>query len=306
MHTSVIFYQMCAILLFLLIGFFVRKRGYISATGTHDMSWLLANICSPAQILSAVLNMDDAPDRKSALIVAGVGVVAYAVMLPLSRLIGRVLHAPKKDHRFYGAIFLFGNIGFLGLPLIHAMYGDKGAAYMTILILEFNLLVFTYGCVLLRKEGSELHVDLKLLINPGVIACLISIGVFFSGIRLPAVFGSIAQYAGTGVTFLATFLIGTNLYGVDLKRLFSDWRMYLYVLIRQVLFPAIFILIVKNFVSDPTALGVLAVFAAVPPGNIVSVIAMNNDCDMDVLTRGTVFSTLLSVATMALVLSVML
>ena len=306
MHMSVIFYQMCAILLFLLIGFFVRGRGYISASGTHDMSWVLANICSPAQILSAVLNMEDAPDKKSALIVGGIGIAAYAVMLLLSRFIGRVLHAPKKDHRFYGAIFLFGNIGFLGLPLIHAMYGDKGAAYMTILILEFNLLVFTYGCVLLRKEGSEMHVDLKLLINPGVIACLISIGVFFSGIRLPAVFGSIAQYAGTGVTFLATFLIGTNLYGVDMKRLFSDWRMYLYVLIRQVLFPAVFILIVKNVVSDPTALGVLAVFAAVPPANIVSVIAMNNDCDMDVLTRGTVFSTLLSVATMALVLSVML
>ena len=82
--------------------------------------------------------------------------------------------------------------------------------------------------------------------------------------------------------------------------------MYLYVLIRQILFPVVFILIVKNFVSDPTALGVLAVFAAVPPANIISVIAMNNDCDMDVLTRGTVFSTLLSVATMALVLSVML
>ncbi len=303
---SVIFYQMCAILLFLLIGFFIRKKGYISATGTHDMSWVLANICSPAQILSAVLNMDEAPDRKSALTVAAVGLVAYAVMLLLSRCIGKALRAPKKDHRFYGAIFLFNNIGFLGLPLIHAMYGDKGAAYMTILILEFNLLVFTYGCVLLRKEGSEMHVNLKLLINPGVIAALIAIVIFFSGVRFPAVFGSIAQYAGTGVTFLATFLIGTNLYGVDLKRLFSDGRMYLYVLIRQILFPVVFILIVKNFVSDPTALGVLAVFAAVPPANIISVIAMNNDCDMDVLTRGTVFSTLLSVATMALVLSVML
>ena len=306
MHISVIVYQMCAILLFLLIGFFVRKKGYITVPGTHDMSWVLANICSPAQIFSAVLNMEEAPDRKSALTVAAVGVVAYAVMLVMSRLIGPVLHAPKKDHRFYGAIFLFNNVGFLGLPLIHAMYGSKGAAYMTILILEFNLLVFTYGCVLLRKEGSEMHVNLKLLINPGVIASVISIAIFFSGVRFPGVFGSIAQYAGTAVTFLATFLIGTNLCDVNLKRLFSDGRMYLYVLIRQILFPVVFILIVKNFVSDPTALGVLAVFSAVPPANIISVIAMNNDCDMDVLTRGTVFSTLLSTVTMALVLSVML
>lgn len=297
---------MCAILLFLLIGFFVRNRGLISSAGTHDMSWVLANICSPAQIFSAVLNMDEAPDRRSALTVAAVGVVAYAVMLVLSRFIGSALRAPKKDHRFYGAIFLFNNIGFLGLPLIHAMYGSKGAAYMTILILEFNLLVFTYGCVLLRREGSEMHINLKLLINPGVIASVIAIAIYFSGIRFPDVFGSIAQYAGTGVTFLATFLIGTNLHGIDLRKLFSDGRMYLYVLIRQVLFPVVFILIVKNFVTDPTALGVLAVFAAVPPANIISVIAMNNDCDMDILTRGTVFSTLLSTVTMALVLSVML
>ena len=303
---SVIFYQMCAILLFLLTGFFVRKKGFISVAGTRDMSWVLANICSPAQIFSAVLNMDEAPDRKSALTVAAVGVVAYAVMLVLSRFIGPVLRAPKKDHRFYGAIFLFNNVGFLGLPLIHAMYGATGAAYMTILILEFNLLVFTYGCVLLRKEGSEMHVNWKLLINPGVIASLISIAIFFSGVRFPGVFGSIAQYAGTVVTFLATFLIGTNLCDVDIKRLFSDGRMYLYVLIRQILFPVVFILIVKQFVSNPTALGVLAVFAVVPPANIISVIAMNNDCDMDVLTRGTVFSTLLSTVTMALVLSFML
>ncbi len=306
MHMSVIFYQMCAILLFLLTGFFVRKKGFISVAGTRDMSWVLANICSPAQIFSAVLNMDEAPDRKSALTVAAVGVVAYAVMLVLSRFIGPALRAPKKDHRFYGAIFLFNNVGFLGLPLIHAMYGATGAAYMTILILEFNLLVFTYGCVLLRKEGSEMHVNWKLLINPGVIASLISIAIFFSGVRFPGVFGSIAQYAGTVVTFLATFLIGTNLCDVDIKRLFSDGRMYLYVLIRQILFPVVFILIVKQFVSNPTALGVLAVFAVVPPANIISVIAMNNDCDMDVLTRGTVFSTLLSTVTMALVLSVML
>lgn len=70
----------------------------------------------------------------------------------------------------------------MGIPIIQAFYGAQGVAMLSMFLLVFNFLVFTYGVMLVSGNGS---INLRQLVNPGVVSALIALLFGLTGWRLP-------------------------------------------------------------------------------------------------------------------------
>lgn len=301
MAILTVFTQLCVLMTFLFLGFLCKRKERIHDIGVRDMSWVIVNIGNPCQILSSVLNSDIIEDKSSIIMMFIIGIAAYAFLVGIGLLMGRIVGARKEDWKFYNMMTIFGNLGFIGLPLVQAVFGQGGVIYVVVFILIYNLLMFSYGTYVLRPVGMKRKIRLSSLLSPGFVASVIAIILFFLDIRLPSYFSSATLYGGNIVIFLSVFVIGANLADLDFKTLVGDWHIWLFILIRQVALPVLMILICRNFVTDKELLGSLAVCLAVPVGNVNSMIATNNGHDLETLTKGTVLTTIMSVVTITMV-----
>ncbi|MBQ0059698.1 MAG: AEC family transporter, partial [Lachnospiraceae bacterium] len=125
-------------------------------------------------------------------------------------------------------------------------------------------------------------------------------------IRLPGLITEAIRYAGNAVTFMSIFIIGLNLAGMEIKTLIKDKQSYGYIIFRQILIPIAFMMVMKQFISDPAILGAFTVSLAVPVANMPSIMGRVNGCQLESLTKVTVMTTFFSVITMTFVMIVVM
>ena len=304
MQLSGILTQMGVIAIVIIIGYFCKAKEAVHTQGTKDMSWLVINVCGPCQVLFSVLGAENLPDRSSVIHFFFVVLGIYVVLIAFGHLMGPLLRAPRSEWKFYNVMAVFGNTGFLGLPLCQAILGNDAMIYMVMFNLGYNVFFYTWALSLLQPEGVKYKINLRSFINPGAIASICAILLFFTGISLPAVFKEVTRYSGNAVTFMSVFIIGANLYDVSLKTILGNVRGYFFILIRGVAVPIIAVFIAKALGVNPLITGVLAIGLSVPVGNAPSMAAATNGCDLKTLTEVTVMSTALCVITMTVVLLV--
>ena len=268
------------------------------------MSWLLVNLCGPAQVLFSILGSDRLPDRGLSFRILILSIAIYAVLILAGRFMGPLLRAPRSEWKYYHVMVVFGNVGFLGLPLCEAILGRGAMVYLVLFNIAYQIFFYTWALIKLQPEGKEVRFSLRGFLNPGFIATIISMICLFTGIRFPAVVSEAAKYMSNAVTFTSVFVIGANLADNRLSELLRSRESYIFLAIRQLLVPIAAVLLFKHFISDPAIVGAMTIGLAVPVGNAPSMAAAASGCDLGTLTTTTVFTTMLSVITMTIVLLV--
>lgn len=86
-------------------------------------------------------------------------------------------------------------------------------------LLVFNFLVFTYGVMLVSGNGS---INLRQLVNPGVVSALIALLFGLTGWRLPSPVESALSSIGSINTPMAMMVIGSSLAHSDIRAAFSN------------------------------------------------------------------------------------
>ena len=71
----------------------------------------------------------------------------------------KLFQVREKELGIYKFLILFSNVGFMGFPVIEAIYGDIGIVYASLFNLPFYLLVYTVGIYFVALDGEE---DMKL------------------------------------------------------------------------------------------------------------------------------------------------
>ncbi|MDO4614723.1 MAG: AEC family transporter [Lachnospiraceae bacterium] len=302
MDLQLVLQQMCIVLIFLIIGYFCKKKEKVSDQGVKEITWILLNVCNPGLIISSVLASENRPGLQSVGIATVAILIMFAVQILLGFVMGRIIGADKKHWKGYHSLTIFGNVGFLGVPLAAAVLGNDAVLYMAIVLLIFNFLVYTLDFYLLSSDLPERKGGgFAMILNPGAISAIIAILIYLLDLRVPVLVADTLQYMANAVTFFSMFVIGTTLARFPVKRVFSDRILYRYLALRQVLYPIAFILILKLFISDPDIVGVIALALSVPPGNITVMLSELFGLDTDVPTRAVVLGTLLSVVTITVV-----
>ncbi len=299
MSAGVVLQQMIIIFLLIMTGYFVYKKGIVQDSIAKGISALVVNVCNPALLIRSAFDHDSSITYDKLLYAVAGGVILYAVLFLASWVIPKILKVEEKWKNHYALMCLFGNTGFIGIPLVSAVFGDHAVIYVAVFNAYFNLFFYTYGIWL--ADGGKNSFSLKNFLNVGNLSIVLTIVIFIFQIRLPEVLTSTIDYMANTTTFLAMVVIGISLARTDLKSIFTEKKLYPFILLRFLVIPVAISFLVRLFIKDEVVYGVVILMASVPVANLPLMRVEEVGGDGTVLSKGIILSTVMSLVIIPIV-----
>lgn len=357
--------QMIVMFLMMAVGYLCYRKQILTEEVSKKVSAIVVNVANPCMILSSALTDQQMQGRELVQTLAIV-VMMYVFLLVMAQLLPRILCIQKESRGAYAAMTVFANIGFMGFPVLAAMYGNGALLYGAVFQIPFNILIYTYGvAVLTRKPGAcvktepgvNAEVDVKAepdvksepngktgerqdaqgitaavngkseniengseqqgklqgtveivkkIFNIGVIACIAAMLLYFLQTPVPSFLQAFITNLGNLTAPLSMMIIGASLAQMPLKELFLDKKLLLFSLVKLLLLPAVWMIMVNRVAEQEILRGVCLVMMATPAGSMTAMLAQQYGGDYETASRGVALTTVLSVITMPLLAAVFL
>lgn len=343
--------QMIVMFLMMAVGYLCYRKQILTEEVSRKVSAIVVNVANPCMILSSALT-DQQMQGKELVQTLAIVVMMYVFLLVMAQLLPRILCIQKESRGAYAAMTVFANIGFMGFPVLAAMYDNGALLYGAVFQIPFNILIYTYGvAVLTRKQGacakaepdvkSEVDVKaeqdaqgitaavngkseniengseqqgklqgtveiVKKIFNIGVIACIAAMLLYFLQTPVPSFLQAFITNLGNLTAPLSMMIIGASLAQMPLKELFLDKKLLLFSLVKLLLLPAVWMIMVNRVAEQEILRGVCLVMMATPAGSMTAMLAQQYGGDYETASRGVALTTVLSVITMPLLAAVFL
>ena len=296
--------QMIVMFLMMAVGYLCYRRQILTEEVSRKVSAIVVNVANPCMILSSALT-DQQMRGKELLQTLAIVALMYVFLLVVAQLLPKILRIRKESRGAYAAMTVFANIGFMGFPVLAAMYGNGALLYGAVFQIPFNILIYTYGvAVLTRKPDAcgKAELDrieiLKKIFNIGVIACIAAMLIYFLRIPIPSFLQAFITNLGNLTAPLSMMIIGASLAQMPLKELFLDKKLLLFSMVKLLILPAVWMLMVNRVAEQEILRGVCLVMMATPAGSMTAMLAQQYGGDYETASRGVALTTVLSVITM--------
>ncbi len=302
-----IFKQMIILFLLMMVGYVCRKRGLLNDEGSKKISGLVVNVANPALVLSAGINPASRVEGRELLQTVGLAAAVYLYLIIAAQIIPRILKVDRKDRGVYRVMTIFSNIGFIGFPLIAAVYGKEAILHASVFSIPYNMLIYTYGISAMKPEvtGKEIperkRIPWSKIFNVGVMACLLMIVLYLSGITVPYVVETTVTNLSNLTAPLSMIVIGDAMARRKWSSLFSDVKMLIFSFLKMLLLPLVGVFLLSLAVKDPVRMGVAMVMLATPVGSMTAMLAQQYDGNYELSSGAVALTTLESVITIPVV-----
>ena len=283
-------------LLLILVGYVVSKRGMLTDRGTSEVNTLLLQIVTPCLIVNSFLTSEDSLSAGELLLSVGTSALAIGLSILLSRCFFR--KAPEGRKKVLQFAAAFSNSGFMGLPLVEGIVGSKGVMYGSFFIVVFNIFCWTYG---FRMMSGGQKMSLKvLLMNPGIIGLVFGLPIYFLDLHLPAVLSEPVGFLAALNTPLAMLVVGSYIAKVELHSFISDLAVYKSAALRLLLAPGIFLGLLLLIRPEPNLFVTSVIQAACPAAANTVLFSVQYKRDSALASKTVAVSTVLSIITIPL------
>jgi hypothetical protein len=198
MNLSVVFAKMAMLVLIMLLGYLCARIGITGPEFNQRVTPLVMNVLLTATILNSVLSVPDFTGRD---IVDYVLVLTAATVLQIAVawFLPRLLRTRSEDVGAARLVTAFGNVGFVGLPVVAAIFGDEMVFFASLANIPFNLALYSIGAAQLSGTAGA-RFDWRKVLNMPVIATLLSVVLLLSRIHVPTVIAdTISTLAGATI-----------------------------------------------------------------------------------------------------------
>ena len=289
--------QVMTLFLMMGVGFGLGKLKMISSHGTKEFSSLLLYVVTPCIIIYS-FQTDYDPALLQTL---GLGVVCQFVCYGLYAVIvsfffrkdPQELRAPMR----FGA--MYGNTGFMGLPLIQAIMGDEAVIFAVVALVIFNLWTWSHGLIMMSGE-KKVSVK-KMFLTPGVLGLVGGLPLFLTHTVLPGPLYKAVGFVGGLNTPLAMIVIGAQMARADLGATFRDRKLYGASAIKLILIPLFTALVMLPFRGDHMLYVAAVILSGAPTAGVTSMFAEKFNKSPERTAQLVSFSTLLSIFTLPVI-----
>lgn len=321
MSITVVLQQMIMIFILIGIGILLYKKEMLSEMTSKQISGIIVNVTNPALLICSAFKDGPKVSLRELGIALGIYLIVYAILIIVSFLIPRILRISHMYHYAYQMLTIFGNVGFIGIPLASAVLGAQSLIFVSIYNLIFNILIYTFGISLLEKAAAaqenynlrnmqntasdhDTHVTSsrwKKLINAGTISAAATIIFYLGNFHVPMIVSSTLTYIGQATTLLSMLVLGTSVAQMTPKEIFSHPKLYGFTLLRQILVPIGCILLLRPVIQNTLILNTLALMLAVPAANMPLMLSKQLHVETDTISQGIILTTILSLGTIPIV-----
>ncbi|MBO4882201.1 MAG: AEC family transporter [Lachnospiraceae bacterium] len=294
--------QMTMIAVLVAIGFLLQKKKVLDKNSTPVISRIVVDICNPALIVSTILTGNITVTHEEFLKGVGVSACVYLLFILVGYIIPHLIRVPKDERKFYTIMSIYGNVGFLGIPVAKAILPENAMLYVIICNVFYCLLFYTHGVTAL-SSGKE-KMNPKKLLSPGVLMSILALVIFWFDLKLPEVVVKTVDYIGCPTVFLSMILLGASVARSNIAKEMKSLPLWLYIAVRMVLVPVATVLVLKGIGASEDMVRTFCLMCAVPVGNLPMIQAEKTGERTDVLSRGIIVTTVFSFLSITVLMSV--
>ncbi len=307
MATEIIVKQLLVFGILIAIGAAGYWRKIITSEMKNNLARIVIDVTLPFLIFTTFANMDANPAIiRNGLLVFVLAFVNLLIFNLAGKLSSRLLGLKTPQATVHTLHLMFGNIVFLGFPLLDALFPNGvGVFYGAMYQLASNTITFTYGVYKL-SAGTQKS-GWKSLINPNTIALMLGAIVLLFAIPLPSFVGHSFRSLGQCTSPLSMIYIGAMLASMNIRSAVRQKSIYFLSLYKLILIPVVLAasyLAVLNLLGisiSREALFVVVLQAAMPCQTIVVVLSHRYNGDHQLAGGNLFVTTLLSIFTLPLV-----
>lgn len=291
--------QVLILLVLIGVGFACGKIHIFDDESIAHLSSFLFKAVAPCAIIDSFRRPFDTQMLQTMGIVAGAALCYYVVGAILARILIRNGEESTKRVLRFGAVF--GNCGYMGLPLQQVLFGDYGVFCGAVFIAIYNLVQWTYGLILI--SGDKKQVSFRKLINPGIVGVAVGMFIFLFSLELPSLIGSPITYLANLNVPVPMVISGYFLSKADLKTVWRHASYYKTIFLRLIVLPLLGILAFSFTAWDATLLACCVIDMAVPVAAATTMFSTQYKQDSETAANLVSVSTILSVITLPLMVA---
>ena len=291
--------QMGALFLMVIIGFCCNKLKYMDGDFNRKFSSLILNITAPFLILSSVMG-EVLPKPEDIPPVLTAGLLSYAFLFIVSFTVSKFLCKDADKVGSYRFMLIFGNINYIGFPVLDALFGSTAIFYAAVVTIPFNILIFMFGVPIITSGKGKFEFKWRTLFSPCLIATYITILIVCLQSRMPKEIAEACSLVGSMTVPGSLLIIGSTLAGIPVLKMLDNFRMYILTAIKLLAIPVVLWCIYKVSPLDYKYTQVLVVLFGMPVASIGTMLCLKNNIDGSTMSEGTFLTTLLSVLSIPL------
>ncbi|MBR3142286.1 MAG: AEC family transporter [Clostridiales bacterium] len=267
------------IFIFLLLGFALNKSKVIGSSGEKALSDILLKAVLPFMIINSSQHTYSTDAVNGMITCAAFAIGYYALSLIVLRLSLKKVNILEDEKRIMITCTVFANTGFVGFPLMEALYGSYGLLLAAIYNLCYNLFFYTYAVYLFSRKPRFAVLDMfKSAVS---VASVVAIVMFIIPWRMPGFIADTFKLIGDMTVPMSMMVMGSMLASVNIKKLLTDKKAYVVSALRLIVLPALAlgsVVLASNWITMmPETKSVIVLMCALPCGSLNVIFAENYD-----------------------------
>ena len=265
---KVTFSQTLVLFTFIAIGYIFKKTGKVSKDFNKGLSNLLVYIFMPFLTFGSLAENFKPEVLKEKAVLIIVSTVILCGFFIIAWIFSRVFTKNKNTRDIYLYSFTFPNSGYIGNPLVLAIFGELMLFDFIVFCIPFMIVTYTYGVYILNPNRK---LDFKNLVNPIMISVFLGIIAGALNIKLPTVVKTIIDTGANSLAPAAMILTGIVFANNDMKKMLSNIKVYIACAIKMVIIPFITVVFIVA-ANVPENLAVITIILITLPTGLNSIV----------------------------------
>ena len=302
-NTLLVAKQVAILFILMGTGGLAAKMGWLRADGARQMTNVVFYLATPCVIVQSFLSVDFTPELVNGMVKTAVfAVLAHLFGIALSRLL--FSRGPAERKSVYHMAVTFSNCGFMGIPLASGVLGEGCVVYISVYIAVFQFFAWTYGVSRFRS-GGKLS-PRAMFVNPGVLS--LTAGLLAAALRWdpPPLIGEPVRLIAALNSPVAMMVLGYYLFTTALRPEKGEGGMWGAIALKLAVTPLVALGVSYVLGLSGLWLAAALILAAAPSATNALLFAARFDGNTALAARAVSYCTLLSMATMPLLLGIAL
>ena len=293
--------RMIIFFLILSIGFAAGKLSIITRDYLPQFAKLITKIFLPVLLFWSTFHgttWQMVEDNAGVILFSA---IFYASITVVTFLIAKAMRIRPDRDRVFMFCFIFGNTGFVGMPLLSALFPDTGLLYMALFSIVDQTVFWTFGIWLATARDRMMRFNLKSFLTPNIVALVLALSCIAIQVQLPQVICDTLSTVSSATSALCMMYLGAML-------CFSKWsqalrcpELYVGIAVKMILLPVIGGHIMQAIGLPQEFCIAMVAIMALPIMTVVPMIAKQNGHEGDYAAGMTVVTLVASVVTIPLV-----
>lgn len=294
---QIVVQQIGLFVIYMIMGALLVKTKVLTEHGIAGVSAIVIKLALPLLIFTNTLHGVTRTILFHTWPLLVLATILYGLLLALGTLAAKVFHLQAPRQQIFEAVSLFGNVGFMGIPILTNLFPNRGMLYIAVFSIVDQLMLWTIGVKLTSGQRFDWHK----LISPATVGIALALIMILLGVKLPPYLDGAFSKVGATATPLALIYLGAVFAGLQIKRYLKCRELYGLVVYKMLLLPLL-LFIGLQFIPIPASMRLtLMVLTGMPAMSAIVMLAKQAGSDGDYAVGAVFITTIAAIFTLPII-----